>query len=94
MSTTIPAATPNPNITVRNLQSDIRDSSTFSSIHEVDIGDQQAMNECIQMRVTEATNEAIREYQALSMFPWAVPATAEVQSRLLKVLHTHVSLRS
>ena len=45
MSTTIPAATPNPNITVRNLQSDIRDSSTFSSIHEVDIGDQQAMNE-------------------------------------------------
>ena len=35
MSTTIPAATPNANVTVRNLQSDIHDSSTFSSIHEV-----------------------------------------------------------
>ena len=64
MSTTIPAATPDPNVTVRNLNLDIHDSSTFSSIHEREIN-QQTMSEYIAMRVTEAKNAAIREYEAL-----------------------------
>lgn len=58
MLTTIPAATPNPNVTVRNLNLDIHDSSTFSSIHEGEIN-QQAMSGYIAMSVTETKNEAI-----------------------------------
>ena len=75
MSTTIPAATPNPNVTVRNLNPDIHDSSTFSSIHEAE-NNQQTMSEYVQMRVTEATNEAIREFQALSTKRDCTPAIA------------------
>lgn len=76
MSTTIPAATPNPNVTVRNPNLDIHDSSTFSSIHEGEIN-QQTMSEYIEMRVTEAKNEAIREYQALSTKRDCIPAIAD-----------------
>ena len=64
MSTTLPAPTPNPNITVRNIQTDIHDSSTFSSIQEVNADDQQ-MNDYIQIRMKEAENEARQEYREL-----------------------------
>ena len=76
MSTTIPAATPNPNVTVRNLNLDIHDSSTFSSIHEGDIN-QQSMGDYIAMRVEEARNEAKREYEALSTKRECIPAIAD-----------------
>ena len=75
MSTTIPAATPNPNVTVRNLNLDIHDSSTFSSIHEGD-NNQQSMSDYIAMR-EEARNEAKREYEALSTKRECIPAIAD-----------------
>ena len=72
----LPSASPNPNVTVRNLNLDIHDSSTFSSIHEGEIN-QQTMSEYIEMRVTEAKNETIREYQALSTKRDCIPAIAD-----------------
>ena len=59
MSTTIPHATPNPNVTVRNLNTDIHDSP-ISSINEEE---QISMTEYIERRVKEATEVAVLEYQ-------------------------------
>jgi hypothetical protein len=84
MSTTIPAATPNPNVTMRNLNLDIHDSSTFSSIHEGDIN-QQTMSEYIAMRVEEAKNEAIREYEALSTKRECIPAIADTTRKIIQL---------
>lgn len=63
-STTIPHATPNlnPNITVRNINPDIHDS-ILSSIHD---DEEMSIDEYIQMKVKQATAEAIEKYQVLS----------------------------
>jgi hypothetical protein len=60
MSTTIPHATPNANVTVRNINLDIHDSQ-LSSIND---DEQVSMTEYIDRRVKEATDAAVVEYQA------------------------------
>ena len=63
MSTTIPHATPNLNVKMRKIAFDLQNASEICSIVDIDSTERQKMADDIEMRMKEAQNEAILDYQ-------------------------------